>query len=341
MKLRLAQDSAVKAPSTPLLLTKRFQHPAFAHPANWVLCLCAGLALSLFGSERASYALSPGIRAAHITLQLEEPVPFIAQSVTRPRHHAETPPLAVQVQQAGGLTLSIPSAFEPGPAAAPFFMGRMSAEDFRRAEQCLTTAIYYEAASESEEGQRAVAQVVLNRVRHPAWPKTVCGVIYQGSDRPGCQFSYACDGSMRRRPEPRIWAQAAEFARDALSGHVYGPVGMATHYHTLQVNPVWNQGFIITAVLGNHIFYRLPGSKGSARAFTMAYAGGEPYPAPLRWRGPALDSALPLSGTQTELAALPSAPKLALADADLYVPGALPQSDILPRFRQSGSWRNR
>lgn len=180
MKLRLAQDSAVKAPSTPLLLTKRCQHPALAHPANWVLCLCAGLALSLFGSERASYALSPGIRAAHITLQLEEPVPFIAQSVTRPRHHAETPPLAVQVQQAGGLTLSIPSAFEPGPAAAPFFMGRMSAEDFRRAEQCLTTAIYYEAASESEEGQRAVAQVVLNRVRHPAWPKTVCGVIYQG-----------------------------------------------------------------------------------------------------------------------------------------------------------------
>lgn len=327
--------------SAPLLLSQHRLHPALAHPANWVLSIGAALALSLFGSERASYALSPGIRAAQITLQLEDPLPLTARSVASPQPRGVTTSLVAQAPQTGGLTLSISSAFEPGPAAAPFFMGRISSEDFRRAEQCLTTAIYYEAASESEDGQRAVAQVVLNRVRHPAWPKTVCGVIYQGSDKPGCQFSYACDGSMRRRPEPRIWAQAAEFARDALSGHVYGPVGMATHYHTLQVNPVWNRNFVITAVLGNHIFYRLPGSKGAASAFTMAYAGGEPYPGPLRWRGPASDPGIPLSGPQTELAALPTAPKLALADADMYLPGALPQSEVLPRFRQSGSWRNR
>lgn len=327
--------------SAPLLLPQHRVHPALAHPASWVLSIGAALALSLFGSERASYAVSPGIRAAQITLQLEDPLPLTARSVALPQPRGVTTSLVAQAPQTGGLTLSIPSAFEPGPAAAPFFMGRISSEDFRRAEQCLTTAIYYEAASESEDGQRAVAQVVLNRVRHPAWPNTVCGVIYQGSDRPGCQFSYACDGSMRRRPEPRLWAQAAEFARDALSGHVYGPVGMATHYHTLQVNPVWNRNFVITAVLGNHIFYRLPGSKGAARAFTMAYAGREPYPGPLRWRGPASDPGIPLSDTQTEFATLSTAPKLALADVDMYLPGALPQSEVLPRFRQSGSWRNR
>src|SRR3546814_8534020 len=81
-------------------------------------------------------------------------------------------------------------------------------------------AIYYEAATESDSGKAAVAQVILNRLRHPAFPRTVCGVVYQGSSRPGCQFSFTCDGSIRRAPVPALWRRAAEIARAALAGHV-------------------------------------------------------------------------------------------------------------------------
>src|SRR3546814_2671450 len=90
----------------------------------------------------------------------------------------------------------------------------------RNARRCLTQAIYYEAATESDAGKAAVAQVILNRMKHPAYPNTLCGVIYQGSARPGCQFSFACDGSMRRPPVPALWRRSAEIARAALTGHV-------------------------------------------------------------------------------------------------------------------------
>ena len=83
--------------------------------------------------------------------------------------------------------------------AAEPFAASPDPEMFERSLQCLTEAVYYEARSESEEGQRAVAQVVLNRVRHPAYPNSVCGVVYQGSERvTGCQFSFTCDGALGR-----------------------------------------------------------------------------------------------------------------------------------------------
>jgi hypothetical protein len=112
-----------------------------------------------------------------------------------------------------------------GPSARPL-MARGSSEDRWRALQCLTAAIYYEAASEPDGGQRAVAQVVLNRVAHPAYPKTVCGVVYQGSERPSCQFSFACDGSMARVPMRVFWDRARRVAADALAGYVYAPVAL-------------------------------------------------------------------------------------------------------------------
>ena len=89
-------------------------------------------------------------------------------------------------------------------AAKPFSLVGIGTNDRARALECLTAAIYYEAASESDDGQRAVAQVVLNRVRHPAFPGTVCGTVYQGSERAGCQFSFACDGAMARAPSREI-----------------------------------------------------------------------------------------------------------------------------------------
>lgn len=166
--------------------------------------------------------------------------------------------------------------------AQPFRWNGASALDKARALDCLATAIYYEAASESEQGQRAVAQVILNRVRHPAFPSTVCGVIYQGSERStGCQFSYACDGSMARTPMRSAMDRARRYAFEALNGYVVREVGLATHYHTYRVTPSWNRTLVMTDALGMHFFHRWKGFWGTAAAFNNGrYNGGEPFPGP-------------------------------------------------------------
>lgn len=175
-----------------------------------------------------------------------------------------------------------PASFVPDPTlrpAAPFVM-RGTPLDRARALECLTTAIYYEAANEPDDGQRAVAQVILNRVRHPTFPATVCGVIYQGSEKAGCQFSYACDGAMARQPARAQWLRAARVAASALAGEVFAPVGMATHYHTYAVTPSWNRSLVMTGVFGAHFFHRWKGYWGTGAAFKQVYRGGEPWPGP-------------------------------------------------------------
>lgn len=156
-----------------------------------------------------------------------------------------------------------------------------SGVDRTRALECLTAAIYYEAASESDQGQRAVAQVVLNRVAHPSYPNTVCGVVYQGSERTtGCQFSFTCDGALARMPNRMFWLRAMDTARAALSGYVERSVGLATHYHTIAVHPYWAPSLTHITTIGAHRFYRFNGAAGQPAAFRFAYAGGEPLPAP-------------------------------------------------------------
>jgi spore germination cell wall hydrolase CwlJ-like protein len=119
---------------------------------------------------------------------------------------------------------------DPGPAAQPFFI---QADNREAATNCLTSAVYYEAASDGLDGQRAVAQVVINRARHPAFPASICGVIYQGAERTtGCQFTFSCDGALARKPSAGAWATAKRVATAALNGFVYAPVGLATIYHT-------------------------------------------------------------------------------------------------------------
>ena len=163
-----------------------------------------------------------------------------------------------------------------GAAARPFYSPGTGITHARAAE-CLAQAIWYEAASESEAGQRAVAQVVLNRVAHPSWPSSVCGVVYQGSERStGCQFTFTCDGSLARRPSGVSWARAQRIASEALGGSVYAPVGLATHYHTLWVNPYWASTLDHIGSIGAHRFYRNRGAGGQAAAFSTAYAGLEP-----------------------------------------------------------------
>ena len=168
-----------------------------------------------------------------------------------------------------------PFAGAPINAMSPFVL-RASSGDRAQALRCLTQAIYYEAAREPQDGQRAVAQVVLNRVRHPAYPDSVCGVVFQGSARrTGCQFSFTCDGSLMWAPEPGLWRRAEGVAREALNGFVEEDVGPATHYHADYVAPYWAPTLVKLTKVGAHIFYRWTGPMGEPPAFTSRYAGGE------------------------------------------------------------------
>ncbi|MCW3837922.1 cell wall hydrolase [Sphingomonas canadensis] len=183
---------------------------------------------------------------------------------------------AVSEDDARKINASIPYSTEPNPPAAPFQLYG-SLESQARAIDCLAAAVYYEAGDDAI-GQRAVAQVILNRMRHPAFPKTVCGVVFQGSERKtGCQFTFTCDGAMiRRKPSAAAWERARALARMALNGSVYAPVGHATHYHTDWVFPYWSSSLEKITEVHTHLFFRWTGFWGTPGAYTLSYAGAEP-----------------------------------------------------------------
>jgi spore germination cell wall hydrolase CwlJ-like protein len=172
------------------------------------------------------------------------------------------------------------SLTRPAPviAARPFQM--RGALDESRDLECLTQAVYYEARGETAGGQAAVAQVVLNRTRHPAYPKTVCGVVFQRA-RASCQFSFACDGSVHRRVEPAAWRRAEQVAARALNGQVMGEVGNATHFHVASINPGWGARLQRVRQIGSHVFYRFGGRAGAAAAFSETVEPSELETAPL------------------------------------------------------------
>lgn len=230
------------------------------------------------------------------------------------------PPMLVRQiapDQAVKLNAAIPLQSGPNPAAAPFvFKGSAAARS--QALTCLASAVYYEAGNQDADGQRAVAQVVLNRVRHPAFPGTVCGVVYEGSTRStGCQFTFTCDNSLERRPGGDGWRQATQVAEAALSGSVYAPVGWATHYHADYVVPVWASTMAKNAVIGAHLFYRWAGGWGQPKAFAKAYTGREPSEAVLRQAALAVPHITPVYGQAGQLAKaigeIPGAEPLKLA----------------------------
>ncbi|HTK34834.1 MAG TPA: cell wall hydrolase [Caulobacteraceae bacterium] len=163
------------------------------------------------------------------------------------------------------------TASTPVTPARPFRL-RGALEESRDLE-CLTQAVYYEARGENAAGQEAVAQVVLNRTRHPSFPKTVCGVVFQGAAYGGCQFSFACDGSVHKRVESYAWRRSEKVAARALDGFVMAQVGNATHFHVASLATNWGPGLMRVAQIGAHVFYRLGGHAGSGSAFTA-----EPQP---------------------------------------------------------------
>jgi hypothetical protein len=194
----------------------------------------------------------------------------------------------VSAEDAVMLNAEMPVSTAPLVSARPFRLAVVDAASQSAATDCMTAALYYEAASEGEGGQRAVAQVILNRLHHPAFPKTVCGVVFQGADRTtGCQFTFACDGSLDRIPSSAGWTRARKIAEQALSGSVDKAVGLSTHYHTVWVVPYWRSDLTKLAVIGAHIFYRWSGSWGGASAFGGHYAMGEVLPLKLAVAVPA------------------------------------------------------
>jgi hypothetical protein len=229
------------------------------------------------------------------------------------------PPLVlrqVSPDQAVKINAEIPVASGPNPIAAPFLFKGASA-DRAQALNCLASAVYYEAGNQDEAGARAVAQVVLNRVRHPAFPSSVCGVVYQGSTRPtGCQFTFTCDGSLTRQPDADGWRRATQVAAAALAGSVYVPIGWATHYHADYVVPYWAPSMAKNAVVGAHLFYRWAGNWGQPSIFAKSYKGHEPSAGALKSAALTAPHVVPVYG-QSQMAKLiqdvPGAEPLKLA----------------------------
>jgi hypothetical protein len=171
----------------------------------------------------------------------------------------------------------------PNTATAPasplftpnFVAPAIPATDRTRAVDCMSWAIAYESARQPIAGQEAVGQVILNRVRDPRRPKTVCGVVFEGSERrTGCQFTFACDGSLHRRLSADTMLVARSVASAVLDGAAPDHVGGATHYHADYVLPIWAATGRRVAKIGAHIFYEMPGDAG--RALAPVITAGEP-----------------------------------------------------------------
>jgi spore germination cell wall hydrolase CwlJ-like protein len=170
-------------------------------------------------------------------------------------------------EDARAFNATVPFSTDPNPAARPFrFAG--GPDDLARATDCMAAGILDEAGDDTL-GERAVAQVVLNRLHHPAFPKTVCGVMFEGQDRStGCQFSFSCDGALTRwHPTEDAWRRAREVAAASLSGAVFKQVGYATHYHTDWVVPYWQSSLDKITAVNTHLFFRWSGWWGTPPAF--------------------------------------------------------------------------
>ena len=224
--------------------------------------------------------------------------------------------------------LSAPSAVAqtvaaPRAAAAPSVAAPVGIAPFRFAAvargtsdlQCLTEAVYFEARGEPDRGQQAVAQVVLNRVRHPAFPKTICAVVHQRSAA-GCQFSFAC------APQPAAldetaWTRARDVAKGALHGAVMLDVGDATHFESVRAMAF--AGLLKVARIGEHVFYRFGGHDGGAGMFRQTPAPSTVAPKlMLASAEPAAPTNGPLPATSPAVA--PPSARLALVAAASQTP---------------------
>jgi len=234
-----------------------------------LLLLLGPVSIALRQPPRSAASQAPPIKES-----MESQMP----ALSRPPPPQEVQPSHIYTlgsDKARALNAAISFSERPNPAASPFrFTG--GSGDLARAIDCLASAQIYEAGDDAV-GEQAVAQVVLNRVRHPAFPKSVCGVVFQGQERrTGCQFTFTCDGALARTLSPVAWARARAIAKAALGGAVFPRVGLATHYHTDWVVPYWSARLDKTARVGTHLFFRWAGRGGAPSAFQPTTTAAEP-----------------------------------------------------------------
>ena len=250
----------------------------------------------------ALFALAPTFLFVLASQAFTPPLPsqrdaIAAEIASLPGGPAEAPLLTVAMIP-GTMSADAMDQARVSNLADPFFTGGIQpASPFRfagsfadrsNARDCLALAAMAEAGN-TDQGQRAVIQVILNRVRHPAFAKTVCGVVFEGSQRrTGCQFTFTCDGSLTRRYGDAAWEAARMRADEALGGRVDAAVGTATHYHTDWVYPSWSPKLQKIAQVETHLFYRWPGDWGTSKSW-QGYRGGEMSFAALL-SGPAVDA---------------------------------------------------
>ncbi len=308
-------------------LALHFGAPVRSRRAVWLVALGA-LVVALVLAAGIAQTWASGDQASP-TLR----IPLAQQQFVASLNVDDKSELLVEGADAQVRNAAIPLSALPVEQVTAFH-GAADAGTYNTALRCLTQAVYYEAANEPLQGRRAVAQVVLNRMRHPAYPHSVCGVVYQGAERrTGCQFSFTCDGSLLRGPMAGPWREAEAVARAALAGAVEPSVGTATHYHADYVLPKWAFQLGKIEQVGRHIFYRFNGGWGRASALAARYAGHEAIPA------------LNFAALRERLAARPGG---AAVPTDQFVPGlTVPpaqfdrhaENDVGGRIDTTKTWR--
>jgi hypothetical protein len=275
------------------------------------------MALGRFGLSQGQPSVRISFDQQHqiAAMTVEDKSQILAEGLDAQQRNAEIP--------VSGLPLEHVSALK---------WTSVGGSSYATALRCLTQAVYYEAASEPLQGRRAVAQVVLNRVRHPAYPNSVCGVVYQGIERGwGCQFSFVCDGALLRTPSSVLWGQAQGVAQAALTGYVETNVGTATHYHADYVLPKWAFQLAKIQQIGRHIFYRFNGNWGRTTAFNERYSGVEHIPM------------INLAALQRKLGEPEVVADLAKQEGGLSVPPAITDrhalADVGGRLDVTKAWR--
>ncbi len=221
-----------------------------------MLAVAAGLALALglsaVTSANIRHNALPAVPTTSLAYEAAPGPPLFADDGPRPLSHKERIALfakRVALFRQWHPRLSIAGPQRRFASPSPIVRGKTDRE-------CLTQAVYYEARGEAEAGQVAVAQVVMNRSRAGSrYPSSLCGVVFQGAARPGCQFSFACEGARQAGPVSAVaWARADKVAQQVMAGEAAGDI-RATHYHTAAVSPLWDRSIAKLAQIGRHIFF--------------------------------------------------------------------------------------
>lgn len=293
-----------------------------------VLMLCGGLGfVLLLRSQLPSDTIEPGDAPMQQARAVEKAAVIETEANDL---------LAVTQLEAREINEGTP--FIDGPLESPHGLrSELVGSDRERALDCLAAAAWYEAGN-SAIGQKAVIQVVLNRARNAPFPRSICGVVFEGTERTtGCQFTFTCDGAMNARiPPARAWNAARERAAKALDGDVFKAVGTATHYHTDWVVPYWSRNLDKIAAVETHLFYRWRTGLGRKAAFTRRTDQSEPV---IRKLAALSESHTVDDMPDTELAELDvggMAEQAGQAGALVATPPSLARTQIIPSGTKPG-----